>query len=156
MAEAVTHISWQIEEYNHRAKSPDWFWALGVIALAGASIAVISHDTLFAVFIVLGAIILGYYAAREPKVIEIAINEEGIKVKNYLYPYKKIKGFAIDEHPMGNQLLIETDRFITPLISIPLPVSIETDELISLLEPKIPLLELKEHASHRIMEHIGF
>lgn len=156
MATITPILSWQTEEYVHREKNPDWFWALGLITLTGAAIAVIYHDTLFAVFIVLGALILGYYAARAPKIIEISINEEGIKIRDYLYPFKKLKGFAIDEHQLGNQLLIESDRLITPVIAIPLPNSMEVDELIQILKARLPQQEIKEHPSHRIMEHIGF
>lgn len=157
MATTNPILSWKIEEYVHREKNPDWFWALGVIAIAGAAIAVVYHDPLFALFIIIGACILGYYAAREPKIIDIAITEEGIQIKDSLYAYKKLKGFSIDEHKMGNQLMIESDRIITPLISIPLPSSIEPTTVIQILEGKVPHKEdLKEHPTHRIMEHIGF
>jgi hypothetical protein len=157
MTTPETYLSWQTEEYVHREKSPDWFWALGVIAVAGAALAVIYKDTLFAIIIVLAAIILGYYAARIPKIIEIAITDEGIKIKKILYRYKKIKGFAIDEHAMGNQLLIETDRLIAPIISIPIPNAINTEEIVQILETKLVHKEdMREHPTHRIMEHIGF
>lgn len=157
MATPKVYLTWQTEEYVHREKSPDWFWALGVIALAGAAIAVIYKDTLFAILIILGAIILGVLAARTPKVIEISVSDEGIKIRNYLYVYKKIKSFAIDEHPMGNQLLIESDRFIAPIISIPIPPSIRTEEIIRILESKLVHKEdMREHPTHRIMEHMGF
>ena len=149
-------ISWQIEEYKHREKGPDWFWALGVIAIASAAIAVIYHDILFAVFIVLAAVILGFYAAREPDVIDIAISDEGIKIRSFFYPYEKIKGFAVDEHDLGNHLLVETSRAVTPVISIALPVTIDPDALTELLKTKIPEKPLKEQLSHRLMEHMGF
>ncbi len=149
-------ISWKIQEYTHREKGPDWFWALGVIALAGAAIAVVYHDVLFAIFIVLAAIILGIYAARQPEVIDIAISDEGIRIRSYFYPFSKLKGFAVDEHDLGNHLLIESDSLIVPVISIPLPATIDTDGIIGLLRTKIPEKPLKEPQSHRIMEHIGF
>lgn len=157
MADSKIYIAWQTEEYVHREKTPDWFWALGLIALASATVAVIYDNVLFAILIILASVLLGYYAARIPKIIEIAISNEGIKIKNFLYQYKKIKGFAIDEHTMGNQLLIESDRIIAPLISIPIPNSISTEEIVQILETKIPHKEdMREHATHRIMEHIGF
>ncbi len=155
-APSAPRISWQVEEYTHREKGPDWFWALGVIALAAAAIAVIYHDVLFAIFIVLSAIILGTYAARLPNVVDIAISDEGIKIKNYLYPFEKLKGFAVDEHDLGNHLLIESDRLLTPVISIPLPATIDTDGIIGLLRTKLKEKKLKEPESHRIMEHMGF
>ena len=149
-------ISWEIAEYNHREKSPDWFWALGVVAIAGAAIAFVFSDPLFGILIILSAIILGYYAYREPNIIQIAINEDGVLVKNYLYPFTTIKGFAIDEHELGNHLLIETSREFTPVISIALPESLDTDGLYDLLIEKIPEKPLKESNSHRILEHLGF
>jgi hypothetical protein len=95
--------------------------------------------------------------AKKTNWVDIAITEEGIQIKDSLYAYKKLKGFSIDEHKMGNQLMIESDRIITPLISIPLPSSIEPTTVIQILEGKVPHKEdLKEHPTHRIMEHIGF
>ncbi len=156
MAKGDSVISWQIEEYTHREKGTDWFWALGIIALAGAAIAVIYHDVLFAVFILLSAFMLGFYAARKPEIIEIALSNDGIKIRKYFYPYAKLKGFAIAEHVMGNNLLIESDRMITPLIAIPLPVTMDNEKLQDFLKTKLEEKPLKEHASHRVMEHLGF
>lgn len=156
MAKGDPRISWQVEEYNHREKGPDWYWALGVIALAGATTAVIFHNTLFAIFIVLAALLLGMYANRKPDIVDIAISEEGITLRSYFYPFDKIKGFAIDENPLGNHLLIESDRLVAPLISIPIPFSIDTEALSALLKTRLPVKPLKEHVYHRLMEHIGF
>jgi hypothetical protein len=156
MAKRDPRISWSIEEYAYREKGPDWYWALGVIAIAGAAIAVITDNPLFAIFIILGAIILGFYAHRKPDILDVSISDEGITIKNYLYPYEKIKGFAVDEHELGNFLLIESDRAIVPIISIPIPEGLDGDALTELLKTKIEEKPIKEPASHRIMEHLGF
>ena len=149
-------ISWQVEEYTHREKTPDWFWALGVVAVAGAIIAGIYHDILFSILIILSALIMGYYAARKPDIIEVSINEDGIKVRDFMYLFERINGFAIEEHIMGNKLLIESRRAIVPIISIPLPESLDTEGLYELLKTKITEKELRISTSHRIIEHIGF
>ena len=149
-------ISWQIEEYSHREKTPDWYWALGIIAIAGAVTAILCHDVLFAIIIIIGAVSTGYYAAREPDVINVSIDEEGITVKGYVYQYEKIKGFAVEEHTMGNKLLVETNRTVIPQISIPLPDEIEPEALRELLKTKIKEKNLTEPVGHRIMEHMGF
>ena len=154
--ETEPRITWQIEEYAHREKGPDWFWALGVIALAGAAIAEIYHDTLFAIFIILAAIILGAYAARKPDIIEIAISDAGIRIRKYFYPFEKIKSFGIDESELGSFLIIESDRMITPFVSIPLPLTLDSDGLAALLRTKLPEKPHEEQASHKIMEHLGF
>ncbi len=149
-------ISWQIEEYSHREKTPDWYWALGVIAIAGAIVATILHDVLFAIIIIMGAIMLGYYASREPEIIEIAINEEGIIIRNFFYPFDKIKGFTVEEHALGSKLLLETTRAIAPVISISIPDTLDTEGLNELLKTKLTEKKLSHPVSHRLMEHIGF
>ena len=149
-------ISWQIEEYSHREKTPDWYWALGVIAVAGAITAIIYKNILFAILIILSSLILGYYAAREPEIMDVSINEDGIKIRDYMYTFEKIKGFAIEEHFMGNKLLIESSRTIVPILSIPLPENLDTEGLYELLITKIKEKPITFPVSHRIIEHIGF
>ena len=158
MAKANTEprITWQIEEYAHREKGADWFWALGVIALAGAAIAVIYHDVLFAIFIVLSAFILGAYAARVPSIIQISISDAGIKVRNYFFPFEKLKSFGIDESELGNTLIIESDRALSPVISLPLPLTLDTEGLAALLRTKLPEKPHKEQLSHKLLDHLGF
>ena len=151
-------IVWEVEEYNHREKGADWYWALGIIALLGAALAVIYDDVLFAVIIVIGGSMLGYYAMRPPEIIEIAIGDEGIMVRDYLYPFEKLKGFNVEEHLLGSYLLIESSRAVLPVISIPLPSEgLDFDSLRHLLRTKIrEKTKLTEKNSHRIMEHLGF
>ena len=158
MAEASEpRITWQTEEYQYREKGADWYWALGIIALVGAILSVIYHDVLFAVIIVFGGLMLGYYARRAPEIVEIAISDNGIRIKDYFYPFKKLKGFNIDEHHMGSFLLIESSRPLIPVVSIPLPKEgMDYEALRALRATKLPEKKITEPESHRIMEHIGY
>ncbi len=156
MAQAPIRISWKTEEYAHKEKGPDWFWALGVIAIASATLAVVYHDILFALLIIIGALFLGYYAARKPDIIDIAVSDDGIIVREYLYPFATIKGFNIEEHPTGDRLIIESERVMIPVFSIPLPNGMDVDALRALLKEHIEEKPLHEKAAHRIMERLGF
>jgi len=157
MAQPAPRISWRIEEYKHRDKSPDWFWALGVVAVAGATIAVIANNILFAILILIGALILGYYANRQPQLIDIAINDEGVIVRNMFYPFERTTGFALDIHDhFGAYLLIETTAALMPVVSIPLPEELDYEALAELLRAKMPEKKLKEPFAHRLMEVLGF
>lgn len=140
----------------YRQKGPDWYWALGVIALASAVIAVIYNNIFFAVFIILGAIVLGFYANKRPEVIDVAISEEGVMVQNYLYPFETLKGFAVDQHELGTYLLIETSRTLVPVVSIPLPEQLDPDALSDLLKTRVEPKKLEEPLSHKLMEVLGF
>lgn len=156
-AKNVPLISWSVEEYPHKEKNSDWFWALGVIAVAIAVISIIYHNILFAVVIILGATILGYYASRNPEIIDISFSEEGILVKELFYPYEKISGFAIERHTHNNCLLIETGRTVMPVIAIPIPdTDLDLDMLNDFMKERVEPKPLKDSTFHRIMEHIGF
>ncbi len=156
MADTALRISWQIEEYSHKEKTNDWYWALGIIAAFSCAIAVIYNDILFGVFIILGAAILGFYAKRPPEVIDIMIDETGVTIRKYLYAFEKLKGFAIHTHEGGSFLLIESGRTLIPVISIALPQDLDTDALVEFLSEKLPEKKLEEPISHRLMEHLGF
>ena len=151
-------LTWSVEEYPHKEKGADWYWALGIIAVIGAALSVVYGNILFAVIIVLGGAMLGYYALRRPQVIRISISDEGIAIDDYLYPFDTLKGFNVEEHQLGSYLLIESSRSLIPVTSIPLPAEgLDFQALRELLRTRI---EEKEHitepTSHRIMEHLGF
>ena len=35
-------IVWEVMEYEHKDRAPDWYWAVGIIALSSAVIAIVS------------------------------------------------------------------------------------------------------------------
>lgn len=154
--EQTPYISWKTEEYTHREKGSDWYWALGVIALCGAVIAVIFNNLFFALFIVTAGVLLGIYANRKPDVIDVAIYEKGISVRDYFYPYEKLKGFSIDIHPLQTFLLFDSERMVLPIISVPVPNNVELEEIEVFLKEKLPETEIQEPASHKIMDYLGF
>src|SRR3989344_4706004 len=90
------YIAWDALEYEYREKSADWFWAVGVIALAAAVTAAILGNVLFAVLIVVGAAALAIHAGREPLVVHFAISERGVSVGKTLYPWKTLDSFWVE------------------------------------------------------------
>lgn len=156
MTDNNARLSWQVAEYTHKEKGPDWFWALGVVIVAGIVIAVVTDNIFFAIFLLLGGILLGWYANKKPDILDVALYEDGVVVDEYLYPFKKIKGFAIDVHPLSSYLLLEYERALFPIVSVPLPQNIDIEELRTLLKTKTPEKELAEPLSHKILEHLGF
>ncbi len=148
-------IAWEAEEYTHRQKNPDWFWALGIIAACVSIVSAINGNFLFAVFIVLAAVTIGFYAIRKPEMVRFEINKKGIRVRNFLYTYNSLKGFAVHTHDDGSRLLIETSRAVLPIISFPLPEEFDPERLRDILLVYILEKELSEHASDRMIEYLG-
>ena len=156
MAETVRAVTWSAPEHHHIEKSSDWYWALGIIAVAGAVASILFGNTLFGIVILLGASTMVVFALREPKLMDFAVTVRGIRTGNELFPYSTLESFYIDEHdPRGPQLLIKSKRIFMPLIIVPIPEEY-IDEIDFLLSPRLTEEHLEEPFSHRLLEFFGF
>jgi len=147
-------LEWTALEYEDKNRSRDWFWALGVIVVTSAIASIIFGDYFFAVLIVLGGGLLGFFAIKKPDTIHYELNEKGLKIGSELYPYENIKSFWVQEMPAI--LFIKSERIFMPIISIPIEHSMleEVHDVFTFVH--VPEEEMKEHASDKIMESLGF
>jgi uncharacterized membrane protein len=115
-------FSWNAPEYEHFEKHPKWYWVMGGVLLAIVIYALVTNSILMAItFILIG--MLGYiYAEREPRIIPIEINPDGIKVDNYFYNYDDLKSFWIFyETEEGIKVLsLHSKKTFLPHIHIPI------------------------------------
>ncbi|MBP9749413.1 MAG: hypothetical protein KBD21_01675 [Candidatus Pacebacteria bacterium] len=154
---ARTPISWDAHEYVHVEKSPDWYWALGLLAIAGATGALLMENVLFAVFIIIVSFVLALVASRQPNVLRFSITQRGVRIDDTLYQYSALDSFAIDE-PTPNhtpKLILKQKGFFESVIIIPI-LDVDADDVHDFL---IAFLEEDEHIeplTHRLMEWLGF
>jgi hypothetical protein len=152
MAEVL--FAWRASEHQHIERGSDWYWALGVIALSLAITSILFNNFLFALLIVIAAITFGMLASRPPRIIDVALGDRGLMLDDTLYSYEEMYAFWItaDDEPT---LLIDTPRFMTPDLVIPLddidPESVRT----YLLEQQVPEVLLRESFLYKVMEFIG-
>ena len=154
-------LVWSALEYEEKDRSPDWFWALGVIVVTSSIAAIIFENYFFAVLLTLSGILLGFFAIKKPDTITYELNRKGLIIRNRLYPYENIKSFWIqlDTYPQTHLkpiLFIHTERVFMPVISIPIDGVIAQDIHSIMLSKNIAEVEMKEHASEKIMEILGF
>jgi hypothetical protein len=148
-------LEWTALEYEYKERTRDWFWALGVIVVAGSLTSIIYGDYFFAALLVLGGALLGFFAIKPPDTVAYELNPKGLKIRNRLYPYENIGAFFVrkDEKPM---LFIKSERFFMPIISMPIN-KIDADSIHRIFILKdIPEEEMREHLSEKIMEVLGF
>lgn len=86
---------WTVTTHEHHERSVDWYWALGVAALAGAVLSVFFDNILLAVIIVLGAGSIGYLAARGPREHLVKIDDHGITIDGSRYAFSSINTFWV-------------------------------------------------------------
>jgi hypothetical protein len=114
-------FSWQAHEYEYIEKHPKWYWIMGTLLLAIIVYAIITNSILMAItFILIG--MLGYaYAEREPRLIHMEINPDGVVVDKIMYEYEDLKSFWIFyEVEAGFKILsLHSKKTFLPHIHIP-------------------------------------
>ena len=161
-------LVWSALEYEERERSPDWFWALGIIVVTSSLAALIYGNYFFAALLILGGVLLGFFAIRKPEVVTYELNEKGLIIGNRFYPYENIKSFWVQSSKFGGNhphedrtgvkplFFIHSERAFMPVISIPIEEAMAEEIHSLMLAKNIMEVEMKEHPSEKIMEALGF
>mgnify|MGYP001606132662 FL=1 len=148
-------LIWSALEYEEKNRSSDWFWALGIIVVTSSIATIIFENYFFATLIILSGILLGFFAIKKPDTIIYELNQKGLMIRNRLYPYENIKSFWIQTE-LKPILFIHSERAFMPILSMPINETIAEDIHSIMLSKNIAEVEMKEHASEKIMEALGF
>lgn len=149
------NLTWSALEYEEKTRSNDWFWALGIIIVAGSITSIIFANYFFAALLIISGVLLGFFAVKKPETVQYELNDKGLKIKTRLYPYGKIKAFYVqtENNPL---LFIKSERFFMPILSMPIEY-MQTDNIRDLFLRKEVLEEkMVEHPYEKIMEYLGF
>ncbi|OGI90427.1 hypothetical protein A2911_01670 [Candidatus Nomurabacteria bacterium RIFCSPLOWO2_01_FULL_40_15] len=158
----IEKLEWTALEYEDKERSKDWFWALGVIIVTAGATSIIFGNYFFAILIVLGGTLLGFFATKKPNEVLYELNEKGLRVGTRLFPYENIKSFWVETESPENKtevvptLFIKSERFFMPIISIPLKHNMVAEIHDVFIFNNIPEEEMREHISDHIMRSLGF
>ena len=148
-------LRWSAYEHEHIERSSDWYWALGVAAISIALTAIILHDVLFGVLIILAAITIGLLANTPPELAQFEISERGIRVNEALHRWDHIISFWVEEeHDDRPLLLVDTTKFMSPNLIIPIE-HIDPSLVRSFLKEHAEEKHMKEPLAHKIFEFLG-
>jgi hypothetical protein len=154
MAEGAV-LRWQAYEHEYVERGADWFWALGVVAVCIAIVAILFHNTLFAVLVLLAAALIGMLANVPPEITEFEISDRGIRVGRDLHRYDEILAFWVEDEHGPATLLVDTTKMMSPNLVIPIE-NIEPHEVRDFLREHSTEVPMKEPMAHKILEFFGF
>ena len=157
MDKEKNQISWTTLEYDEVERSNDWFWAVGIIALAICVTSIIFKNYMFGIFILIAGFTLAYVSIRKPDEILVTIDHRGIRMRHDLYLYQGIKSFWVEPehtHTDKRHLLIMTERFFLPMIAVQMPKGLE-DQIRNYLIEFLPEKEMTENRSYQFFERLG-
>ena len=149
-------MEWDAHEYEHKERSPDWFWAVGIISVSATIAAVIFGNIILGILVLIGAFTLSLFASRPPHSLHVVVDEKGVTRGRVRYPYPTLQSFWIDtEHP-HKKIILRSEKLFMPLGVVPLGDEVNVEQLhenLSLFLPEefhsLPFIE-------RILEYLGF
>ena len=149
-------IEWDAHEYEHKERSQDWFWAVGIVTFAVALVSVIFGNIIFAILILTAAFSLALFINRPPETLHVIIDEKGVTRGNVRYPYDSLISFWIDiEHP-HKKILLRSNKLLMPLIVVPLGEEVDVEQLDETLSK---FLKEEYHSLpfvEKVLEYLGF
>lgn len=147
---------WDAVEFDHQEKSVDWYWGLGIVVVTGIIISIITANYLLAVLLLMGGILLGFYANDKPHPVHVELSERGIKMNDDLYTYDTISSFWMYvDHKDRNRLILVTGRPVMPQRIVMLPDDISAKDLREYLLEFIEEKETKPSAIQMLAESFG-
>lgn len=149
-------IIWTAHEHSHTDKGTDWFWALGIIAISSAVVALLFKNFLFAILILVGSFTMSLLAKKSPRELTFSLSPRGIMVDGSLYPYQMLVAFWVQDRGTEDAtLIIDARRFMTPHLIIPLHDA-DAEQIHTYLSEYLPEEEIVEPLGQRILEMFGF
>lgn len=148
-------IEWKAYDRLPRTHTPDWYWAMSIIAVSIVVTAVILDNVLFAVLIFISTIVLFLRTLQKPRLTEYALTPKGVWVGKEFTSYQTLESFWVEEEYGDRKLLIKAKSMTSPLMSIPLGEE-NPDAVREFLANYLYEAELHEPLSKKIMEFLGF
>jgi len=149
-------ITWQAFDKPEKERKIDWFWALGIIGIAGSVLAFIFDNFLFGVFILLAVIIIIFFITQKPRKVMYKMDEKGLHAGEELIPYKKMVAFYLDESGDWGKILIHVQHPISPILGFYYEDKKLGDDIYEMfMEQGIKEEYLVEPISHQIFEKLG-
>ncbi|MDB5168777.1 MAG: hypothetical protein JWO41_133 [Candidatus Saccharibacteria bacterium] len=161
MAETDTNttdvsITWTASEFIAHEKSNSWYLKLGGVAVVVALILfLLTRDKIASGFILFAALLLGVYAAREPRELEYQITVHGVSVGEKYHDFQEFRSFTIvPEGAFSSIMFIPLKRF-APAVSIYYSPE-EEDRIVDVLEERLPYDDTRSDPIDNFMRHIRF
>ncbi len=121
----TTLLTFTSLEHKHYNRGVDFYWAVGLIAVAVAVVAFILKDGLYGLLVIIGAGLYGYSSWKKPQAITVTITDKDISIGEDLYPITTITAFRILDIKDEKELVLNIRRTYHPMVSVSIPDGLE-------------------------------
>lgn len=115
-------VSWEIPEYDRHDREKSWYIKASLIALVLVIYSFLTANFLFAIIIIVAALVVIMNDSRESEKIVFSITDDGVVVGSRFYDYDDINNFSVIYKPkLGvKNLYFEFKSLFRHRLSIPL------------------------------------
>ncbi len=114
-------LEWSMPEYIFKNKSNDWYWSVGIIALALVALAYFINNFFFAVIAIIGGFAMMLLGAKKPVVLNVKVSPKGITINKTIFLMEDIESFCLNEDlPEEPRLFIKLKKGLSRFVSIPI------------------------------------
>jgi hypothetical protein len=150
-------ISWEAPEFVYTKNTPDWFWGIGILTIAGSIASFLLHNALFGILILIGGVLLMIFSRKKPENLQVDLSEIGIRIGDEFLPYEKINAFSIhvDKHE-HYKIFLRTKKEGNVDTIAPIANDIDPGQVREFLLNYIQEEELQENIFQQLMERLGY
>jgi len=149
-------IHWNAPEFEHKEKTNDWYWTVGVIAVILSAWRFWVGDYMLAIFIVMAGLCLIMLGGHKPEQIDILIDEEGVVIGHKSYLWSNLLGYDMVSAGGKVTLILETNAKLVPVITLNIPSDIDPDEVNAIISEHVEVKDLQPSRSQAIFGFFGF
>lgn len=113
-------LAWETIEFHPAPKSALWYGIFGVVLAVLVFIAYLLRSFLSGIVFVLSGVLILLHSERPAKPIRVVITREDLIINDRRYRFGDLEAFNIVESHTGMLALIQSRRFVMPLLHLPL------------------------------------
>lgn len=148
-------VSWSAIPYEFKPKSIDWYWAMGIIVIAGSIASFFFSNFLFGIFILISGSLIIFTAHREPEISHFEINEKGISINNEIIIWKNVISYNFTTRRDQRLLLVSRNVGINRIVSFPV-LNIHEEDIENILKTyTIKNEDLAEGIAEQLFDYFG-
>lgn len=150
-----TTLRWSAYEHEHIERGAEWYWALGIVALSIAVTSILFQDILFALLIIVAAGTMALMSRTAPDITNFEISDKGIRIDDVMHRFDEILAFWVeDDHQDRPLLLVDTTKFLSPNLVIPIE-HIDPTLVRAYLKERVEEKHMHEPVAHKVLEFFG-
>ncbi len=149
-------ISWTASEFIAHHKDQKWYGMLALATVVAASlIFLLTRDFISTGIVILGAILFGIYAGRQPRQLPYRLNNQGLWIGERFLALHHFRSFAVVQEGAFSSIILMPLKRFAPLTTIYYAPEAE-DQIIDILAEQLPYAEHHHDAIERLMHLIRF